>query len=107
MSFADLVSSSVSRKQEKIIVKHKGKDLTFFANELNMTQRIKLAAIDKEGGDTFTHWLVFSITDENGDRMTYDQAAGLPKEIYDKFTVAASKVNQNPKDKKKPTRKKN
>lgn len=104
MSFDKLVAASVAKKTKEVVLTIGQEKVTFHAHELTMTQRIRLAGIDKEGGDTFLHWVVFSIVDQDGQHMTYEQASALPDEIVNKFLEAAMSVNTEPL-KKKTTKK--
>lgn len=101
MSFDKLIQSSVAKKQEEIVID----GMTFYANELSITHSMKLAKIESEDGDTYTYWVAYSITDQEGKRMSYDQARQLPVVILKKFLDAALRVNSKPKA--KDTKKKN
>lgn len=100
MSFDKLIESSVAKRQEEIVID----GMTFYANELSITHSIKIAAIEAEDGDTYTYWVAYSITDQDGKRMSYDQATRLPGSVLRKFLDAAMRVNSKPK--KKDTKKK-
>lgn len=93
MSFDKLIASNVSKKQEEITFKVGDEKITFFANELTVTQRIQLGAVNQNGGDTFLHWVVLSITDEHGKRMSLAQAALLPDDVMERLIEAVLKVN--------------
>ena len=97
MSFAELGKSDVTLARKEVSVKVGEKDLTFFANQLTLTQSVKVAAVEQSNGDHFLSWVLFSITDENGDHMTEAQARSLPDEIMAKFLNAALEVNKKPK----------
>lgn len=106
MSFDQLTKDSVSKKKLEVVITSNGKKLVFYANELTMTQRIRLAGLDKEGGDTFLQWVVFSITDQDGKSMTMEQAQSLPDEVLTKFFEAVMKVSETENKDKKKGRKK-
>lgn len=97
MSFDKLLSSSVSKKTKTVTLESGGEKLVFTAHELTMTQRIRLTQINTEGGDTFLHWIVFSIVDQEGKHMTVDQAALLPDDVMEKFLDAVLSVNPSAK----------
>lgn len=94
MSFDKLIQSSVAKKQEEIVID----GMTFYANELSITHSMKLAQIEMESGDTYSYWVVFSITDQDGKRMTYDQASKLPIPVFKQFLDATLRVNAKPKE---------
>lgn len=101
MSFSDLVQSSVAKRSQEVKVPLENGEMVFHANELSVTQRIKLAQVEKSGGDTYGQWIAFSITDQDGKRMSMDQVARLPEEVVVKFMKAVMDVNSSEDNKKK------
>lgn len=101
MSFAELQKSNYVAKKEEIIIRVDDRDLRFFANEISYLQRLNLASIQSNGGDSYSQLVVYSITDEDGKHMTAEQAQGLSPEHSEIFFLAAAKVNAQEEDKKK------
>lgn len=94
MSFDVLKQSDVTRKKEEVKIKVGEKEYKFYANEIGYLDRLQLAAVSHTGGNGFTHLIVHSITDENGQKMTVDQANQLSPEHAELFFNAAAKVNK-------------
>lgn len=104
MSFDQLTKDSVSKKREEIVINSGGKKLVFYANELTITQRIRLKTLNDQGGDTFLYWVVFSIVDQDGKHMSIEQAEALSDDVMDKFLSAAMNVSSVGEVKKKGKR---
>lgn len=105
MSFDKL--NIVSRKQEIVDIETSDGVLRFYANELSYTQRVSLSALSHSGEDVFTKWLAMSITDQDGGRMSLEQAHNLPDDIAEKMFKAVMRVNeQEKKDIKKKSKRK-
>lgn len=105
MSFDALVTTDCVPKKEEIKIKIKDTTLIFYANEISYLQRINLAAVQENGGDQYLQLIVFSITDQAGKHMSPDQARALPPEFQQIFFVAAAKVNSQPDEPKKKSKK--
>lgn len=105
MSFDKLLKTSVSKKTEDVVLTVGEEKVTFTAVELTMTHKLRLAEIEKNNGDTFLHWIVFCIVDQDGKRMTYEQASSLPDDIAFKFLDAVLRVNGQSNSKKKAVKK--
>lgn len=93
MSFDDLVKSDLARKSVPLVIKSGDKEIEFTANELTYPQRLQIAILQQNGGDSFSQLIVFSIKDKDGRSMTMSQAQSLPEEYFVKFFEAATKVN--------------
>ncbi len=99
MSFNQLVKSDYTIKNKEIIISVGGNDIKFVATQLSYTQKVRLAALEsletqgKGGDDTLLLWVVYSIVDQDGKRMTIEQAKALPDEYMEKFLSAAFEVN--------------
>lgn len=93
MSFDKL--AVVTRKKEEIVIEATGGNVIFFANELSYTQKMALSAASQNDDDIFTRWLALSITDQDGKRMTLNQASQLPDEIAEKMFLAVMRVNKS------------
>lgn len=105
MSFDKLKASSYEKKCEDIEIVVKNEDATdvvlkFQAKEISYLQRLKLAEIQHKGNEAFTHLIVFSIVDEKGKHMTFEQAESLSPEYQEKFFLAAARVNAVDEEKK-------
>lgn len=94
MSFDALVNSNLNAKKKDISFEVAGKKVSFTANEISYLQRLNLSVIQQSGGDAFTQLVVYSIKDEQGKHMTFEQAQGLSEEHAQAFFVAASEVNK-------------
>lgn len=101
MSFGDLVKSSVAKRSQEVKVSLENGEIVFHANELSVTQRLKLAQVEAAGGDTYGQWIAFSITDPDGKRMSMNQVSQLPEDVVVKFMTAIMDVNAPEDDKKK------
>ena len=105
MSFDKL--DIVSRKQEAIDIETSSGKIRFYANELSYTQKISLSALTQNSGDVFTQWVAMSITDQNGQKMSLEQAHNLPDDVAEIMFKAVMKVNeQEQKDVKKKSKRK-
>lgn len=93
MSFDKLTVAT--RKKEEVVISASGGDITFYANELSYTQKMSLSALTQNNTDPFSIWLSLSITDQDGKRMTINQAENLPDEIVEKMFAAVMRVNKS------------
>lgn len=93
MSFDELKGADVTPKKKDIDISVDDKLLKFTANEISYLQRLNLATIQNNGGDPFTSLVVYSIKDENGKHMTFEQAKSLKEEHIRLFLSAANEVN--------------
>lgn len=91
MSFDKI--TNVIRKKELIEIEISTGALKFYANELSYTQRVSLSASAVNSDDIFAKWISMSITDEDGKRMTSEQASNLPDDVAEKMFAAVMRVN--------------
>jgi NAD-specific glutamate dehydrogenase len=101
MGFNDLIQAGYAAKKEEVLVTVGDKEVTFYANEITHLQRLNISVLQNSGADFYTQLVVYSITDENGQHMTKEQAAALPPEYAEKFFIAAAKVNAKDEQEKK------
>lgn len=95
MSFKDLAAAQVARKKQPVVIKlEDGRDITFYANEISFLQRVDLGINSKtDGANMHVGLIALSITDEEGNHMTLEQAQALSNEHQEVFYRAALDVN--------------
>ncbi len=102
MSFKELSDSSVALKKKEVKITLKdGRELSFTANEVNFLDRLELGLL--HGTNVHANLIAMSIVDENGDKMTPEQASNLSSEHQEIFYRAAVSVNARDKEAKKKT----
>lgn len=91
MSFDAIVNSDVRSSQPKEI---EIGGYTFYANEIKSYERLHLGtlnALDQEG---YSQLVLYSITDQDGKKMTREQLDALNDDVFMKFFNAALEINQ-------------
>lgn len=95
MSFKELLGDgSFFPKKKEISIKHGDKTLVFYANQIPYLEVLAAAVGEHQGKNVFALQISKSITDAEGEHMTYEQALMLPDEIARQFWEAAAEVNK-------------
>lgn len=107
MSFDDLVKSDYALKEKVFTVSIGEKKYTFKAVQPAYTERLSIEVAKHRGGDFFLELVLKTIVDQDGNRMSEEQAKKLPDEVMAKFVNEAVSILGDEKDKvkKKPKRK--
>lgn len=106
MSFDKIKASSLSKRKKEVVIDGTDGPITFYANELTVTQKTALSVSYERNDDYFLHWVVAGITDQHGKHMSLEQARALPDEVIEKFLAACMEVSGGEDNKKKPKKKK-
>lgn len=106
MSFSELANSNYNKKREEININAGGKNLVFHANEIGSFKKSDVLSSMQMGADWVSKLVVYSITDEDGVRMSQAQAEALGDEHANLFLDAAIRVNNLSGGKKKVSKKK-
>lgn len=100
MSF-DLLTKDYTPKRKEITIAYSGGELTFTAVELSALEQKEIGVKQVNGGNWLTQLIVGSIRDQDGKKMTAEQASRLPQEYADEFLKAALEVNKQDAEEKK------
>ena len=92
-AFDEIAKSDYARRKKEFKIKSGEKEFTFFANELTYAQRVRISVLENQGLDSYIPLIVFSITDQDGNAMTTDQANRLSEEHFNEFLINATNVN--------------
>lgn len=93
MSF-EKITKNYTPREEEVVIKLNGEEIKFIAKEVSYfkTQALGLKAMRDDG--SFKELVVEAIFDQDGKRMSLEQAEALPKEYADIFLAAVLRVNK-------------
>lgn len=92
MSFS-AITEGYAPRIEPVVITHGGKEFHFTAVEISHLKHIEICTIREKSEDWLPAYLVASILDPEGKRMTIEQALKLSKEHAKLFLEAAFKAN--------------
>ena len=88
--------------KKEVIIESKGKTLTFYANAISFFENQNIGIQARVAGRNSLSMLVAeSITDEEGNKFTYDEVVRLKEEFAKPFLDAALSVNSKGMEEKK------
>lgn len=95
MSFNELLSDgSYTPKKKEIVIEHNGKSLRFTVHALPYFEVFSAAVHEHLGKNIFAYQTHLAVTDEEGKRMSYEQALNLSDEHAKIFWEAVTEVNK-------------
>ena len=87
-----LEESCVSGKRE-VVVESNGKKIKFFAHEISYLSHLNINVQAGHGKNKLALMVAESVSDEQGNRFTYDEVLRLKKNVAEPFFDAVIEVN--------------